>query len=146
MYPGITSAEIGTAPPPVEAAEPGQWTYEFPDAHSADLGMIAVPGSDLIQFATDPVAIVANSEALGLPLPNTLEVLVVLDRAVTTFSDRAFFAFADDDATGSVSIRRFDDPPADRSILGKVVVIHLPFDPASASTSGTWLEEGDVSM
>lgn len=106
--------------------------------------MVAVPGSDLIQYARDPVAIVATSTSLGISLRDENEVLAVIDRADREFNDRSFFAFAD--TSGKVVIRRFDQPQLEWSIVGKLVVVHIPFDPRSSPSSGTWLEEGDVSM
>mmetsp|Transcript_34819 Transcript_34819/g.111601 ORF Transcript_34819/g.111601 Transcript_34819/m.111601 type:complete len:227 (+) Transcript_34819:16-696(+) len=144
-YPGLTSAELLATPGPVEAAKNGEWTYEFPDAHGSDLGVVAVPGGDLIQYASNPVAVVATAESLGLQLQNDAEALVVVDRGQTDFSEKSFFASADPD--GALVIRRFDDSlPPGWTIHGKVLFVNLPFDPKTQAPSGTWLEEGDVSM
>lgn len=99
-----------------------------------------------MQYAKDPVVVVAESSALGISLATPTEVLAVIDRQTVAFSDRHFFAFSD--PSGRVIIRRFEasSPPAGYEVVGKVVVIHLPFDKKSTASSGTWLEEGDVSM
>jgi len=146
-YPGLTAADLAAAPATIPPASKGAWTYEFPDAHGTEYGLVAVPGSDLVQYARDPVVVIASSAALGLPLREDTEVLLVVDRAERSFSDRAFFAFADA-TTGALVVRRFDAaPPADAfSVAGRVVYVNLPYDPATQAPSGTWLEEGDVSM
>eukprot|EP00634_Sargassococcus_sp_CCMP2135_P010804 CAMPEP_0198657810 /NCGR_PEP_ID=MMETSP1467-20131203/20015_1 /TAXON_ID=1462469 /ORGANISM="unid. sp., Strain CCMP2135" /LENGTH=232 /DNA_ID=CAMNT_0044394035 /DNA_START=4 /DNA_END=702 /DNA_ORIENTATION=+ len=147
FYPGVTATELAATPAASPAAELGKWCYEFPDAHGAEFGLVAVPGSDLLQFARDPVVVVAQADALGLSLSDAqTEVLVVVDRGATAFSDRAFFAFAD--PAGGLVIRRFDGgaPPPGWSVLGKLVFVNLPFDPKTQARSGTWLEENDVNM
>lgn len=143
-YPGLTAKELAAPPSTVEAAAPGSWTFEFPDAYSSEFGMIAIPGYDLIRHSVDPVVVVAKSEALGLPLVKEQEVLVVVDRDDVEFDERAFFAYAD--ADGRIVMRRFESQTSDFSIVGKIILIQLPFDPSTQPKSGTWLEEGDVSM
>lgn len=143
-YPGLTAAELAAPPSTVEAAAPGGWIFEFPDAYSSEFGMIAVPGYDLVHHSVDPVVVVAKSGSLGLPLVKEQEVLVVVDRDDKDFDDRAFFAFAD--AQGTIVMRRFESETSEYSIVGKIILIQLPFDPSTQPKSGTWLEEGDVSM
>lgn len=106
--------------------------------------MVAVPGSPILQYALDPVALVASSTSLGLSLAQENEVLAIVDRAVVDFANRAFFAFADPD--GLVVIRRFDQPQHGWAVVGKVLIVHIPHDPRISPSSGTWLEEGDVTM
>jgi len=143
-YPGVTTAELAATPGTIAAAAQGLWAYEFPDAHSSEYGMIAVPGSDLVQYAIDPVVVVASSASLGIPLLHENEVLAVIDRGAVDFSERSFFAFRDPHA--NLVIRRFDQPEPGWTIAGKLVVVLLPFDERTSTKTGTWLEEGDVSM
>ena len=144
FYPGLTSAELAAAPGPEEVPGKGTWNFEFPDPHGSEYGVVAVPGSDLVAYAASPVAVVANAASLGLQLTEGTEVLVVVDRGQQTFSDRAFFAFAD--ANGMTVLRRFDTLPPGFTVDGKIIFVYLPFDPLTGTPSGTWLEEGDVSM
>ena len=148
VYPGLTADEVAAPPPPAPAPEAGSWNYEFPDAHGADYGVVAVPGSDIVHGLADPVAVIASSGSLGLMIPEK-EVLLVLDRGDTWYEERQFFAYAD--GAGNVSIRRMDggygeDAPDGYTIAGRVGVINLPYDAATMASSGTWLEDGDADM
>ena len=87
------------------AATPSTRVVPTQDAHGAEYGVVAMPGSDLICGALDPVAIVASSGSLGLMIDEK-ECLVIIDRGEIDFSDRSFFCYAD--ANGNCSIRRMD--------------------------------------
>ena len=109
----------------------------------ADYGVVAVPGSDIVHGLADPVAVIASSGSLGLMIPEK-EVLLVLDRGDTWYEERQFFAYAD--GAGNVSIRRMDGgfgdaAPEGYTIVGRVAVIHLPYDPKTMGESNTWLED-----
>mmetsp|Transcript_8997 Transcript_8997/g.12490 ORF Transcript_8997/g.12490 Transcript_8997/m.12490 type:complete len:217 (+) Transcript_8997:59-709(+) len=144
-YPGVTVDEIKNAALPPAPGDKGNWIYEFPDTFGAEYGMIAVPGSDILDSCQEPIVLVASAQSLGLQLRNPdTEVLCVCDRSQTDFSDRSFFAFAD--SNSNVSIGRFDHFDASFEVLARLVLVFLPFDPSTMAKSGTWLEEGDVSM
>ena len=68
---------VPMAPEPPE--QDGLWLFDFLDAHGAEYGVVAMPGSDLICGALDPVAIVASSGSLGLMIDEK-ECLVIIDR------------------------------------------------------------------
>jgi len=145
FYPGVTASELAATPGPGPAAQKGKWNFEFPDEHGAEFGVTCVPGSDILQFAKDPVVVVATAASLGLLLQEDTEVLCILDRADTDFSERHFFAFQD--PNNNIVIRRFDAPmPPGYAIQARVIFVNLPYDPKTQAPSGTWLEEGDVSM
>ena len=149
VRPGAGRADAGAAAagrdprPPAPAI--GDWVYDFPDAHGSEFGVVAVPGSDLLHAAQDPVAIIADSGSLGL-LIEPQECLVVIDRAETDYDDRQFFAYAD--ANAVVHVRRLDggsayEPPAGWAALGRVVLVKLKYDPKTMAKKGTWMEEDD---
>jgi hypothetical protein len=52
-----------------EAAEPGSWQYDFTDPEGPQMGTVAVPGSAIVTDMDDPCIIVAQSDALGIVLP-----------------------------------------------------------------------------
>ena len=122
------------------AATPSTRVVPTQDAHGAEYGVVAMPGSDLICGALDPVAIVASSGSLGLMIDEK-ECLVIIDRGEVDFSDRSFFCYAD--ANGNCSIRRMDDAYEGWTILGKVACVTLPWDADSMAKKGTWMEEDD---
>lgn len=143
VYPGLTQAEVAactSAPAPPE--QDGMWLFDFPDVHGAEFGVVAMPGSDIISGAIDPVAIVASSASLGL-LIDDKECLCLIDRGEVDFSDRHFFCFAE--MNGNTAIRRMDgldgETPAGWSVLGRVVVVTLPWDMDTMAKKGTWMEE-----
>mmetsp|Transcript_27069 Transcript_27069/g.81168 ORF Transcript_27069/g.81168 Transcript_27069/m.81168 type:complete len:216 (+) Transcript_27069:223-870(+) len=143
-YPGIKAAEIAATPAAPPAPENGFWTYDFPDAHGAEFGVVAMPGNDLVNYAADPIALVASSTSLGLLIPET-EVLVVIDRGETYYDARKFFAYAYGE---DVYLRRMDggygdDAPEGWRVLGRVVLVKLPYDPATMHKTGTWMEEDE---
>ena len=141
IYPGLTQAEVTAVPmAPEPPDQDGLWLFDFPDAHGAEYGVVAMPGSDLICGALDPVAIVASSGSLGLMIDEK-ECLVIIDRGEIDFSDRSFFCYAD--ANGNCSIRRMDDAYEGWTILGKVACVTLPWDADSMAKKGTWMEEDD---
>ena len=122
------------------AATPSTRIVPTQDAHGAEYGVVAMPGSDLICGALDPVAIVASSGSLGLMIDEK-ECLVIIDRGEIDFSDRSFFCYSD--ANGNCSIRRMDDAYEGWTILGKVACVTLPWDADSMAKKGTWMEEDD---
>ena len=52
-----------------EAGEVGSWQYDFTDPEGPQMGTVAVPGSPIATDMDDPCIIVAQSDALGIPLP-----------------------------------------------------------------------------
>mmetsp|Transcript_16487 Transcript_16487/g.49655 ORF Transcript_16487/g.49655 Transcript_16487/m.49655 type:complete len:225 (+) Transcript_16487:132-806(+) len=145
MYPGVQSGDVAAVPATPPAPAIGEWLYDFPDAHGSEFGVVAVPGSDILHAAEDPVAMIADSASLGL-LIEPQECLVVIDRAETDYDDRQFFAYAD--ANAVVHVRRLDggsaySPPAGWAALGRVILVKLKYDPKTMAKKGTWMEEDD---
>eukprot|EP00953_Heterococcus_sp_UTEX-ZZ885_P024050 13181-Heterococcus_DN1.PRE.1 len=154
MYPGITaelrvamlctafSAQEIAAVTSSEAAEPGSWQYDFTDPEGPQMGTVAVPGSAIVTEMDDPCIIVAQSDALGIVLPqdDVTEVLVCVDRASTEFLVGRFFVWQQQQ-TGEVTIRWFDQMPADHTILGQVMTVHVPFLDTMEKQNKSWMEE-----
>lgn len=117
--------------------------FEFPDAHGAEFGVVAMSGSDLICGALDPVAIVASFSSLGLLIDEN-DCLCIIDRGEVDFSNRHFFCYAD--VNGNMSMRRMDggygdEGPESWTILGRVAVVMLPWDAASMAKKRMWIDD-----
>jgi len=145
VYPGIVASDVANPPATPPPAGEGEWTYDFPDAHGSEFGVVAVPGSDLLLGAVDPIAIITSTETLGLLVPPQ-ECLVVIDRAEVDYDERQFFAYAD--ANSRVHIRRLSGgsgyaAPDGWTVLGRVIVVKLKYDPSTMAKKGTWMEEDD---
>mmetsp|Transcript_3901 Transcript_3901/g.5360 ORF Transcript_3901/g.5360 Transcript_3901/m.5360 type:complete len:236 (+) Transcript_3901:3-710(+) len=142
LYPGLTSEELNS-PTSSEAAEPGMWQYDFSDITeegSSYSGTVAIPGSELTTSLIDPVIIVADSQRIGISLPGkkNAEVLMIVDRKENEFEAGKFFVWGKNNS--EVIVRWFDEEPTDLKILGKVMMVHVPYFDAHGGSSG-WMEE-----
>ena len=142
VYPGITAEEL-KAPLSSPAAPIGMWQFDFSDPEGPQLGTVVLPPSSAVQMSEDPVVIVAQSADLALSLRNNVEaeVLVVIDRAARTFENDRFYAFAAPD--GATTIRWFEEIPAGYSIIGKVVIVVVPYLENMKIKSSGFMEDQD---
>jgi hypothetical protein len=137
-YPEVTPEQL-MSPSSYPAAAPGQWMYDFSDADGPQLGTVALPGSDTVTEAVDPVAVIAPSSTIGVKFPEVEEMVVVIDRGNTDYNDDNFFAYKTPD--NKVSIEWNDDPDEDWDILGKVVLCMAPFNPKYVKPKSGFLED-----
>ena len=138
LYPGLTPEEL-MAPSSSPAAEPGFWTYSFPDPEDPNVGVIAVPGSDVVSDCLDPVAVIAKSPSLGFK-GDEVEMVVIIDRADTDFVSGEFYAFQTFE--NQVEILWADRVDGFSAVLGKVVLCMAPADRNAPLPSG-FLEDDD---
>lgn len=119
------------------------WQFDFSDPEGPQLGTVALPPSNAVQLAEDPVAIVTQNDVLGISVSNDdiTEVLVIIDRARTSFTPSKFFAFAGPD--DSVEIRWFDALPQGYNVLGRVELVVIPFLESMKKKASGFLEEED---
>ena len=129
-----------------DAAEPGQWSYDFSDPEGPQMGTVAVDGSYVISACEDPVVIIAEHPSLGVTLPkdieNAVDLVVVVDRALKTFAERKFLVL-DVPGQQEVLIRAFStkgDMPADATILGQVELVVIPWLPSMTPTKTGFME------
>jgi hypothetical protein len=135
-----------TSEPP---AEFGQWGYDFSDPDGPQLGTVAVRGCEIISTCEDPVAVICEHFALGVPLPEILtdpvDLLVIVDRSKNRFSERKFLVV---DIPGEgVVIRGFTtkaELPEAASILGQVVFVQIPWLPCMKKTKSGFSEEDEL--
>ncbi len=87
------------------------------------ISWVALPGWQRVLGAKQPVAIYAQGEQVP-NLPNEIQetVLLVIDRAATTWDDNSYFLM---DQEGSLGVRWFAEAPT-QPILGQVVVVVRP--------------------
>jgi hypothetical protein len=146
MYPGLTKDEFlaVTSDP---AAPAGQWTYDFSDPEGPQVGTVALPGSETLTKVEDPVVIIAEHQSIGISLPSTItdpvDIIVLVDRAIQTFSERKFLVYETPDK--GLQIGAFNEKkeiPPKSSILGRVVLVFTPFLP-SMQSSKTGFQEAD---
>jgi len=143
-YPGVTREEY-FAVTSEEVAEPGQWTYDFSDPDGPQLGTVAVESSNVVALAEDPVVLIADHFAIGIPLPDAIkdpvDIIVMVDRAATTFAERKFLLL---DAPGKgIVIGAFETRetlPIDCEIIGQVVFCQVPWLPSMKKTKTGFLE------
>ena len=94
MYPEVTPEDI-MAPAQCPLIMPGQIAFDFSDPNGPQLGTVAVPGSDVITFADDPVALVVHNSQLGIKMiaPDGAECVAIVDRMDLKFNPDYFYAF-----------------------------------------------------
>ena len=130
-YPGVTADQLAQ-PAVLPFAEPGKWNYHLLKAESAPGGFVALAGSELLWDHPDTVAIVCQSDSLGLSFDdgNVHEVLALVDRSddavfhPTAFNEKAFYALADEQ--GVLHIRWADALPAGWRVCGRVIYTQMP--------------------
>ena len=105
-------------------------------------GVVALPGSPLLDENPDTVAVVCASSSLGLEFPDNQEheVLALINRGdvavvdETAMDERAFYALAD--PQGTFHIRWIEALPADWKVLGKLLFAQMPYVERPGKGSG----------
>ena len=123
----------------------GQWTYDFSDPDGPQLGTVALQGSQTVAGAEDPVVIIAEHPSIGVTLPKAIvdpvDLVVLVDRGVKTYGERLFMVV---DIPGEgVKITAFaskKDVPEGAEILGRVVLVQIPWLPAMKPTKTGFME------
>mmetsp|Transcript_25645 Transcript_25645/g.36171 ORF Transcript_25645/g.36171 Transcript_25645/m.36171 type:complete len:230 (-) Transcript_25645:171-860(-) len=138
-YPGITAEEFNavTSEP---AAEQGQWSYDFSDPDGPQVGTVAIEGNAVVHACQDPVVIIAEHFAIGVPLPEVLvdavDIICLVDRANTEFGERKFLVLQLPGETqltiGAYASR--SELPAGATILGRVEIVQIPWLPCMKPT------------
>ena len=131
-----------------DVAEQGQWTYDFSDPDGPQLGTVAIESSNVVACCEDPVALIAEHTAIGVPLPDLIkeavDIIVLVDRAATTFAERKFLLI---EIPGEgLMIRAFEtksEVPQDCQILGQLVLCQVPWLPSMKSTKTGFMEEDE---
>ena len=143
-YPGLTVEEyeaVTSEPAPA----PGQWTYDFSDPDGPQVGTVAIDGSQTVADCDDPVVIIAEHISMGVVLPAELvdpvDLVVLVDRSQRTYEDRAFLVI---DCVGEgLKIEAFNSKaelPEGCRILGRVVLVNIPWLPAMKPTKSGFAE------
>mmetsp|Transcript_19244 Transcript_19244/g.41831 ORF Transcript_19244/g.41831 Transcript_19244/m.41831 type:complete len:230 (+) Transcript_19244:196-885(+) len=143
-YPGLTREEF-FAVTSEKTPEPGQWTYDFSDPDGPQLGTVAIESSNVVACCEDPVAIIAEHTSLSVPLPEVLkepvDIIVLVDRAATSFAERKFLLL---DVPGKgLVIGAFPfktELPNEAEILGHVLLCQLPWLPCMKPTKTGFME------
>lgn len=128
-----------------EAAEPGQWTYDFSDPEGPQMGTVALPGSNVVASCQDPVVIIAEHDSIGVSLPSAItesvDLIVLVDRALQYFAERRFLVL--DTKDEGIQIAAFEskaDLPAGSQILGHVVLVQIPWLSCMKPTKSGFME------
>jgi hypothetical protein len=113
------------------------------------MGTVALPGSNIISSCEDPVVIIAEHFALGVPLPDSLkdpvDLLVLVDRAKNGFAERKFHVV---DIPGEgVVIKAFakrSEIPEGSEILGRVDFVQVPWLPCMQKKKSGFMEDDQL--
>lgn len=99
--------------------------YDFSDPSGPQLGTVALPPSDVVTYAVDPIALISTSSSLGLKLVEELEVVVVIDRGDREFNQERFYAFKSPE--NKVVVQWSDRMEPGFEILGRVILCTVPW-------------------
>jgi len=99
----------------------------------------------MLSYCEDPIVIIAEHTSLGVPLPPELtdpvDLIVLVDRNVTTYSERVFMVM---DYPGiGLEIGAFAskaEMPPDVKIIGRVQLVQIPWLPAMKPTKSGFME------
>lgn len=140
MYPELTPEDV-LAPAQLPLVMPGQFTFDFSDASGPQLGTIAVPGSDVLTFADDPVAIITHNSHLGIKSVSSegVEIVAVVDRADLKFNPDLFYIWRSPDNV--VEMGSMDRIEEGYSILGRIILTMVPYVKGDSKPSTGFLEE-----
>jgi hypothetical protein len=132
VFPGLSPEDV-MAPSSSPAADPGTWMYSFPDPSDPNVGVVAVPGSDVITYSADPVAIISKSSVLGISGPDS-ECVLIIDRGDIDFYEGDFYAFQTFDNT--VQVGWADSMDDFNAVIGRVVTCMMPTNEEDLGSSG----------
>ena len=140
--PGLT-VEGFLAPQSEESQGYGTWQYDFSDPDGPQMGVVAMPGSELVHDMLDPVVVVVPNDVVGIELAkqSVTETLLLVDRAENEFESRKFFVYKSPE--GELVVRWFDKLPAGWEPLGKVMLVTVPWLPAMGRKKTGFMEEDD---
>ncbi|MCM1984421.1 RuBisCO accumulation factor 1 [Lyngbya confervoides] len=104
---------------PVIASES---SFQVVQHHSA-AAWVAIPGWQVLLQAEDPMAFLASSDELSLPIPDPVEeVLVILDRSQRQWSGDSYFLYEEQ---GVLRANWFSSNP-EMKLLGRIILIIRP--------------------
>jgi hypothetical protein len=140
VYPTASLDEI-MAPKTTPAAKAGTWAYEFTDSDGPQLGTVALPGSELLSNAIDPVVLITKNTDLNIVIKDEVEVLLVVDRGDRELEVDQFYLLQA--STGELTVLWVDELPEGYSVVGKVVEVAVPFSEGMRKKPTGFLEEDD---
>ena len=126
MYPDLTPEDV-LAPAQCPLIVPGQIAFDFSDPNGPQLGTVAIPGSDPITFADDPVAIVVHNHDLKIQMrtPEGAECVAVIDRMDLKFNPDFFYCFRTPE--NRVELGSMNQLEAGYEILGRLLLTVVPW-------------------
>merc|ERR1712232_301597 len=99
-------------------------------------------GTTTVRECSDPVVLIADHKELGVPLDSTdlVELLVLVDRGEKGFKERVFLVL---DTAEGLKIKAYNaksemDPGV--AILGRVVLVQIPWLPFMKATKSGFAE------
>ena len=147
MYPGVTK-EAFLATTSEDAAEIGQWAYDFSDPDGPQLGTVAVPGSEIVTYCEDPVVLICENESIGVPIINgdelkePVDICMLVDRA-QGFAERKFLVLEipgqEELKIGAFATKA--EMPSDYNVVGRCVLTLIPFLPCMETKKTGFMEE-----
>jgi len=141
VLPGITIDELMAAPS-MASAPKGTWAYDFSGVTGVQLGKVAIPGSEIVTDAVDPVVLITTNTAVNIQCKTDVEMLLVIDRQdPDPFDSDNFYLFRTQQ--GDLKVMWSEQLPGDMEIVGKVVTAVLPFVKANADQKTGWAEEDE---
>ena len=115
------------------------------------MGTVALPGMTSVYETEDPVVIIADHISLGVTLPpavtEPVDLVVLCDRARTTFAERRFLVLELEDAPGEVTIAAFGskgEMPANAKIRGQVTLVQIPWLPNMTKKKSGFMEDDEL--
>lgn len=105
------------------------------------MGTVALPASDVITNALDPIAVISTNAALGIKVAQDVEVVMVIDRGNRAFKPDTFFAIRTPD--NKILIQWFDKASPNLEILGKVVLCTVPWVEGMKKVKSGFLEDDE---
>lgn len=149
-YPGLSKVDfeaVTSEPAPV----PGQWSYDFSDPNGPQMGTVALQGGKVVTECQDPVVVISDHLTLGIRLPPALtkpvDLIVLVDRAQRLFEERKFMVIRLPPAD-ELLIRAYPNKSDflldGAEILGRVVMVQIPWLPAMKPTKSGFQEDDEL--
>lgn len=115
--------------------------YDFSDPNGPHLGTIALPPSDVVTNAVDPVALISTCAAIGLKVIDDLETVVVIDRGDRVFNQEKFYAFRTPE--NKVVVQWSDRLEPGYEILGRVILCTVPWSEGMRTPKTGFVEDDE---